>query len=140
LITYYREANLTEVAWYSYAMALLAEPDEHPLPWWFGKGDFSSRWTGWLQAPQTAEYSFTCQSQEGLRLYLDERCVLDNWHDQPWTNSLRTVKVPLTAGMHPLRVEHYARHSRSAALCIQWGGGGIPEFSLLAAPYLRKRP
>jgi len=140
LVTYYQDADLTRPVWHSYALDLLAEPNERPLPRRFGKGDFSSRWTGWLQVPQTADYTLRCQSEDGLRLYLDDRCVLDNWRDQPWTNSLRTVQLPLTAGLHPLKVEHYARHTRTAALCIQWGGGGIPTNTLLAAPYLRKHP
>jgi hypothetical protein len=93
-----------------------------------------------LDVPQDAEYIFYAQSCDGMRLYLDGQCVLDNWRDQTWEASGRGVKWRLTKGPHPLVVEHYCRRTRDGALRIRWCGGGIPENTLLAAPYLRKRP
>ena len=72
-------------------------------------------------------------------VFLDGKCLIDNWRKQEFVESGRGVKVHLSAGLHPLRVEHYTKEE-GGALRVRWCGGGIPEDTLLAAPYLRKRP
>ncbi len=139
LVTYYQDATLTRPGWSTYEMDLQSDPTEHPLPWWFGRGAFSSRWTGYLVVPREADYLFCAQSSGGLRFFLDGRCVLDNWRRQDVNASGTSAKLHLTAGLHPLLVEHYS-HDRRGGLRVRWTGGGLPENALLAAPYLRKRP
>ena len=140
VVTYFQDTNLTRAGWRTYTFDVLLEPTDRPLPWWFGRGDFSARWVGWLKVPQTTNYIFQCQSRDGMRLFLDGRCVLDNWHDQSWEDSLRLVPLELTNGLHELKVEYYTRQRNGASLCIRWSGGGIPTNTVLALPYLFKHP
>ncbi len=138
-MTYFRDTNLTQLGWQTTTFDVLLSPADRPLPWWFGRGDFSARWSGWLLAPETTNYVFQCQSRGGLRLFLGGRCVLDNWRDQTWEESLRRVPLELTNGWHELRVEYYTRQRQGAAVCVRWGGGSLRTNTVLAAPHLRKR-
>jgi hypothetical protein len=139
VISYFQDTQLARLGWRTTTFDVLLQPVDRPLPWWFGRGDFSARWAGWLSVPQSTNYVFQCQSRDGLRLFLDGRCVLDNWRDQTWEESLRLVPLELTAGLHELKVEYYTRQRHGAAVCVRWSGGGIPTNTVLAMPYVRKR-
>ncbi len=138
-VTYYQDVSLKIPAWRGVEHDLVRDFEEDPPVWWILPGGFSSRWTGYLDVPREADYIFYSQSSDGIRFYLDDHCVLDNWRRQRFITSGTAAKVHLTAGLHPLKVEHFS-HDRSGALRVRWCGGGIPENTLLAAPYLRKRP
>jgi hypothetical protein len=99
---------------------------------------YSARWHGILRVPETADYKFYSQSDDGLRLLIDNRMIIDNWRDQVWGDSAASAQLRLTAGDHPIRVEHYNREGQGA-LRVKWSGGPIPANTVLAVPYLRKR-
>ena len=138
-VTYYEDANLKFPAWRGVERDLVRDfQDDPPIPWIL-PGGFSSRWTGYLNVPREDDYVFYSQSSDGIRFYLDEHCVLDSWRRQDFIASGTAAKLHLTAGLHPLMVEHYS-HTMAGALRVRWSGGGIPDNTVLAAPYLRKRP
>ncbi len=99
------------------------------------KDRFSDRWTGWLLVPETAEYAFCAFSDDGVRLYLDDRVVIDSW--QLGENRAHG-NVRLEAGYHALRIEHF-NAGRQAFLYVEWCGGPIPSSSPLGIPYVRKQ-
>jgi hypothetical protein len=41
--------------------------------------NFSARWTGAVQAPATGDYVFSTNSDDGVRLWVDGRLLVDNW-------------------------------------------------------------
>ncbi|TAN37460.1 MAG: hypothetical protein EPN23_05575 [Verrucomicrobia bacterium] len=139
-VTYFFDCQLQQSAWGGVEMQLARNFRDWPPVWWTRPGGFSSRWRGLLAVPQDDQYTFNTQNCDGLRFYLDGKCVIDNWRDQAWEASGREVRLQLSKGAHPLVVEHYCRTTREGALRVCWRGGGIPENTLLAAPYLRKRP
>jgi len=65
---------------------------------------FSARWTRslWLS---TGTWRFTTRTDDGVRLWVDNMLVIDNWHDQP--AATRTVNVPLMAGYHNVIMEYF---------------------------------
>lgn len=65
---------------------------------------FSVRWTRTLDFP-TGTYRFQLVVDDGARLWIDNRIVIDAWQD----GSARevTADVPLSAGQHIVRVEYY---------------------------------
>jgi hypothetical protein len=137
-VTYYENSRLHFPAWRGVERDLVRNfQDDPPVPWIIPRG-FSERWTGWLMVPRDDDYIFHTQSSDGIRLYLDDRCVLDNWRKQDFPASGKAVQLHLTAGAHSLKVEHYTT-TRAGALRVRWCGGGIPENTNLGAPYLRKR-
>ncbi len=67
---------------------------------------FSVRWRGELIAPVTGEYTLGLESDDGSKLYLDEKEIIDHWKDQGMT--LKTTKVNLQAGKsYQIKVEYY---------------------------------
>jgi outer membrane protein OmpA-like peptidoglycan-associated protein len=67
---------------------------------------FSVRWTGWLLAPSTGRFLLHAQVDDGLRVWVDEELVLDEWRPQVVHDF--TATVTLTQGRaYRLRVEYF---------------------------------
>ncbi len=65
----------------------IGAPAEMPLDNW------SARWTGWLQAPQTGTYQITTVTDDGARLWLNDELLIDDWKPQPSTrNSINITR------------------------------------------------
>jgi hypothetical protein len=73
---------------------------------------FSARFTQ-SRNFDAGNYRFVAQVDDGIRVYVDDRLVIDEWREQ----SYRTFfgDIPLTAGVHNIRVE-YLEVTNAAAL------------------------
>ena len=98
--------------------------------------DFSVSWRGRVVAPVTGAVEFTVESDDGARLWVDGRRVLDDW-SAPGAGSA-SATVDLVAGLPvPLRLE-YRETSGSAAVSLRWRLPGaatgvvVPASALLA--------
>ena len=71
-----------------------------------GFDSFSTRWRGWLIPPVSGTYTLTFFMDDGVRLWLDGRLVLDEWH---LTEKLEfTTTVTLEGGRpYPLRLDYF---------------------------------
>jgi hypothetical protein len=86
-------------------------PDDH----------FSIRFDTCLDLPEPREVTFQLVSDDGSRLFIDGTLVLDNWgiHDE----RSRGTEIPLTAGLHHLRVDYFDDR-RAASIDLRasiWG-------------------
>jgi hypothetical protein len=78
--------------------------------------DFSARWTR-LASFDDSTYHFTVEADDGVRVWLDDTLVMDEWHDtQP---AFYASDIHIGAGMHSLRVEYY-EHLGSALIRVAW--------------------
>lgn len=86
---------------------------EPQINWWWGRGSpdpfvfpdyFSARWTATLPF-NAATYRFTLYGDDGVRLFIDDIRVIDQWKIQNLTGY--SIDVPLSAGLHTLRVEYF---------------------------------
>jgi beta-glucosidase len=67
---------------------------------------FSARWTGRIVAPETGRYSLGVASDDGSRLYLDGKLLVDNWGQHGLL--MKSATVDLTAGeAHDVKIEMY---------------------------------
>lgn len=67
---------------------------------------YSVRWTGTLHAPRTGSYRIGLDGDDGYRLYLDDRLVIDNWNKQ--TYSTRLTEFSFEKGHdYAIRVEFF---------------------------------
>ena len=66
---------------------------------------FSARWSRPMEFVQGV-YRIAVRADDGARVYIDDRLVLDEWHDGP--SRLADVDVAL-GGAHLVRVEYYER-------------------------------
>lgn len=58
----------------------------------FPVDNFSVRWTGYLKVEQAARYTIDVSSDDGVRLYLDDELIIDDWNDHAlMTNSYTTL-------------------------------------------------
>jgi beta-glucosidase len=68
--------------------------------------DYSIRWTGKLVPPRTQTYFLSLTSDDGSRLFLDGKKVVDNWGEHGM--SPKSGAVELEAGKaYDLRIEYY---------------------------------
>ena len=68
--------------------------------------NLSARWTANLEAPFTETYRLITTSDDGVRLWLDGRLVIDNWTDHGSADN--AAEVDLVAGqVYAIRMEWY---------------------------------
>ena len=71
---------------------------------------FSVRWTGKLVAPATGRYEFTFTGDDGFRVFVDGKRIIDFWRPCPPTS--RSGTAELVAGKtYDLRVEYFQERS-----------------------------
>ncbi len=72
----------------------------------FPEDNFSVRWSGKLVPPKSGLYMLAVRSDDGARLYLDGKLLVDNWGDHPPT--LKTTEIPLVGGKaYQIRLDYY---------------------------------
>jgi len=68
---------------------------------------FSARWSGVLEVDVTDEYIFRVSANNGFRLWLDDRLIIDFW-DNPTTSSRESEPIDLTGGTTcNIRMEYF---------------------------------
>jgi len=77
-----------------------------------GSDNFSVRWTRRIYFDR-GTYRFTVTSDDGFRLFVDNRMVLDKWVDQGPTTY--TSDVPFSAGDHTIKMEYYQTAGEAVA-------------------------
>jgi len=66
---------------------------------------FFVRWTGKLRASKEGSYVLSLESDDGSRLFIDGKLVVDNGGNHHMTE--KTANVSLTAGDHDLKIEYF---------------------------------
>ena len=83
-----------------------------------GEGNFAARWTGQIDPPASGAYTLATVSDDGVRLWLDGKLVIENWSDHAPTEDHATVE--LTAGRPvELKLEYYQGGGGSTAR-LKW--------------------
>lgn len=77
---------------------------------------FSARWTRYVDVAADI-YRFTATSDDGIRVYVDDRLIIDEWYDHPARTY--TADVSLQAGHHLLAVEYY-ENTGAAVAKVSW--------------------
>jgi outer membrane protein OmpA-like peptidoglycan-associated protein len=80
--------------------------------------NFSVRWTGWLRPPASGRYILHITVDDGARLWLDGRQVLDEWRGQGATTY--RVELNLRAGhAYAVRLD-YSQYGAISYLWLGW--------------------
>ncbi|HSX83901.1 MAG TPA: DUF6701 domain-containing protein [Cellvibrio sp.] len=89
--------------------------------------EFSIRWNGRLRATVTGNYQFQTRSDDGVRLWVNDQLLIDQWNDHAATNHT-SGNVYLVAGqVYPLRMEFYERFI-DAEIRLRWLVPGSSTF------------
>jgi hypothetical protein len=82
-----------------------------------GEDNFSIRYEGTFEFATSSDFKFVVGADDGVRLWVDDRLLIDRWHDQPF--SVQEIAVPLDLGPHHIKLEYY-EHGGSAKLLFLW--------------------
>jgi hypothetical protein len=91
-----------------------------PLLEWFG-----IRFIGMISVPSSGTYSFRVNSDDGAKLYIDDKLVVDN--DGQHAPQHRDGSIDLAAGVHDIVVEYYQGPRYQIALELSWKNGNSWE-------------
>jgi hypothetical protein len=96
--------------------------------------NFSVRWTGAIVAPVTGIYTFSTVSDDGVRLWVGNQLLVDNWTDHPATTNT-SGGVSLQGGQrYAVKLDYY-EHTDGAVMQLMWAYPGqstqvIPQSAL----------
>jgi WD40 repeat protein len=94
---------------------------------------FSVRWTGCLKPPRPGRYHLATSSDDGVRLWLDGRLLIDEWKAQQ--GQRHEVAVDLGDRPHALRIDYYDS-TGDAFVSFHWrldgwfGDRPVPDWAL----------
>ena len=86
---------------------------------------YSARWTGRLVVPAGGVQRIGIEGNDGYRLWIDNRLVIDNWQKKSYRTIL--VDADLAAGQHDIRLEYF-ESTGNARLRLVWDHG-VPDES-----------
>lgn len=116
---------------------LVRDDSEINFDWGNGSPDgsinsdnFSVRWTRKINF-EGGRYRFTVRADDGVRLYIDDNRVINEWHSA--NDDKYTYDVTLSKGNHKIRLEFYER-SGTAFVRLNWdrlGDVRVPAGNLI---------
>ena len=81
------------------AMAIYVRKETSTGPW-------SARWTGFIEAPASGDYTFHTFSNDGVRFHVNDQVVIDNWTDHGEKEDVG--RIALTSGRrYAVRLEYF---------------------------------
>ncbi len=99
--------------------------------------EFSARWTGKLIPTSSGTYALGCASDDGVRLWVDGKLLIDSWYDR--SVSLDVVSMNLEAGRsYDLKIEYYENQGGAYASLV-WDMKRPPDPFIQAAVEAAKK-
>lgn len=107
---------------------------------------FSVRWTGKLYAPTSGKYRFSATVDDGVRVWVDGKNVIDEWRKQDDTQFVGEIALN-GKRFYDLRIEYY-NDWKGSIISVYWEspedrrliGFIAPPRQLIPAKYLFSRP
>lgn len=79
---------------------------------------FSARWDGAVLTREAGEYVFECAADDGMRVWVDGRLIIDDWAARAVVT--RTARITLPAHTRvPIKVEYF-QYAGAAVLELRW--------------------
>lgn len=99
---------------------------------------FQIRWTGCLTIPVTGSYKFQTWSDDGVKVWVDNQLVVDDWVNQgaSWSSDGESNFVTYQAGQYPFKTEYY-EHAGGNRIRVAWtsSDAGISTQTVIPAQY-----
>ncbi|TKJ33220.1 MAG: hypothetical protein CEE38_21440 [Planctomycetes bacterium B3_Pla] len=99
--------------------------------------DFAVRWTGEVEAATSETYTFHTQADDGIRLWVNNEPIIDNWTNG---NTYDSGQIALTAGQrYSIRLEFY--EDGGTAVCeLSWSTATISRQAIPSRYLWVERP
>jgi hypothetical protein len=95
---------------------------------------FSVRWKGFLKVDKAGSYEFKAGSDDGIRVWIQDKKIVDTWFNHSWLESNAAVDLP--AGYVPIQVDYY-EYNFGAAAYLGWRNSPDEPFDLITEDNLR---
>jgi beta-glucosidase len=91
--------------------------------WWhggspgkdIGEDNFTVRWTGYIKAPLTGDYEIAIASDDGVRFYLDDKLLINDWYNRGVSTSKANVSLDQNK-IYKIKIEYY--ENGGDAVCV----------------------
>lgn len=111
--------------------------NESPFPN-MGADTFSVRWVGSVTPSYSETYTFIVTADDGIRLWVDNRLLINQWIDQSPTT--HRAQIALKAGQsYPIRMDFY-ENGGGAVAQLRWSSTRQPEQSIPASALVPPLP
>lgn len=100
--------------------------------------NFALRFDGHINIPKAGNYLFLIGSDDGSRLFIDGKLVIDNDNIHPYQQKRKQLQI--TAGLHAVAVEYFEQGGQEV-LKVEFQAEGQPQQlldTLIAAPPAKK--
>jgi len=88
------------------------------IPSIFPKDSFSVRWEGLIKSDYTGEHTFYTVADDGVKLYVDDELLIDNWELQPPTEKKGVIFLTKKK-YYSIKLEYF-ENSGSEAIILGW--------------------
>jgi hypothetical protein len=88
-----------------------------------GADQFSVRWTGLVQPRFSGQYAFYTTSDDGVRLWVDNQLIVNNWTDHGPVDDIGFVSLQ-AGGLYDIKVEFY-ENGGGALAALGWAPPGM---------------
>lgn len=86
---------------------------------------YSVRWTGQLHSPVTGVYRIGLDGNDGYRLFINDRLVVDQWQKQSYHTRLADYHFSKDSS-YAIRIEFYESQG-NAHIRLVWNATGVPD-------------
>ena len=100
-----------------------------------GSEEYGFVFDGLIKVPADAIYTFYLSSDDGSKLFVDDKMVIDN--DGLHGMVEKNAELPLAKGFHSIRILFFER-SGGDDLLVQWKGAGFEKSMIPASVLFRK--
>jgi len=92
------------------------------------------RWTGKIKTQRIGEYEFITISDDGVRVWIDDKLIIDNWNVHYNTENRATIN--LKKSYHMIKVEYFEENG-SAVMKLKWIMPGTLRPKVISTFYLK---
>jgi surface antigen len=90
-----------------------------------GPDTFSARWTGFVEPQFSEAYTFFVTADDGVRLWVDNQLIVDQWQDQAATEFSGTLTLQANR-KYEIRLEYY-ENQVGAVIKLAWSSASTPK-------------
>ena len=100
------------------------EDSEDAIPGTTLSEHFYVRWTGVVRVPKDGTYTFAINSDDGSRVFIDDKEVIDNGGVHAMEE--KSGEVTLKSGDHKIKVEFFENEG-GAGCILMWSAAGVEQ-------------
>lgn len=123
--SYYNQTDFTQLAFTRVDATVdfdwgLFSPDLTQI----GPDTYSVEWNGYVTAPADGDFTFSTVADDGVRLWVNNTSVIDDWQDHQATEKTGTIRLNV-GKKYPIKLQYYD-NAYNSRIRLRWSGPSIP--------------